>query len=361
MTEKGDYLSLERTRGLRFVMAVLVLMSHVDDRFGYETGEIGPMAVGVFFFLSAYGLMHSMQTKPKYLGSFVQKRVPALLVPWWVCGLVGAVVALVFLSTGAHTIESVVTRLADGIFGPLIWFVLALLTFYVLFYLCFLLVRNKRTAVAVLSVAVCVASVLMDLRFDNHVYTLSTSGFVGGLLWAHFRSEIDALLSRYGWASAVLLVCCAVAIPWSFELFGKPAIYPCVPLFVLMTFLLQRSCAAYSAVLLAALVAIAVLFSFSDITYILIPISLCICIIATKMPLTSRLCSLGGVIAYEFFLLNWPAINLVDKVTSVSPFWSTVLTFVVIIPMSIAAWYVSRKILDTYNNAYDRVCSAEGA
>ena len=87
-SKKGEffenYLSVETTRAIKGICAVLILLSHLCTYLAdYFTSLflfkfIGAMAVGGFFFVSGYGLQYGIMNKENYLKGFLKKRSTVL-------------------------------------------------------------------------------------------------------------------------------------------------------------------------------------------------------------------------------------------------------------------------------------------
>lgn len=92
-----DALSLRTSKGLLGFCAVGIMLHHMSQTIhfaGEDPGvlmfmvDIGVCFVGVFFFFSGYGLYSSLRDKPDYLKGFLRNRLPAILVPFYICNLV---------------------------------------------------------------------------------------------------------------------------------------------------------------------------------------------------------------------------------------------------------------------------------
>lgn len=99
--------SVEATLELRGVLALGIVMHHISLRvvqaaptiWGISQFEFwGAPIVAVFFFLSGYGLMKSLQVKgTAYLNGFLRKRLTKVALPLFLCSLVYSVVNICIL------------------------------------------------------------------------------------------------------------------------------------------------------------------------------------------------------------------------------------------------------------------------
>lgn len=147
----------ERTLPLRGVLALLIVAHHLAQIAKMrgapwpmtEFSPWGPMVVGMFLFITGYGLMVSYRRKgAAYLRGFIPHRLAKLLPPFLVATLVWRL--LMKLQYGEGMLASFAT-LASGA-GPMpnSWFVFAILLFYVFFYIVARLTPRPRRLIAAL-------------------------------------------------------------------------------------------------------------------------------------------------------------------------------------------------------------------
>ena len=90
--------SVEATLPLRGLLAFGIVLHHISLRVTQQFSDMpvmdqfalwGAPIVAVFFFLSGYGLMKSLQVKgPSYLAGFLKKRLSKVALPFTLCSLV---------------------------------------------------------------------------------------------------------------------------------------------------------------------------------------------------------------------------------------------------------------------------------
>lgn len=131
---------------MRGFLAVCVFLTHLCPHLDEASPWLadfalwGPPSVATFFLLTGYGLAYSVKTKGQgYLQGFFRKRLMKLLWPFLI---------MTFIYQGY--------RLYVGVFSwksllaepsPMSWFIYALLTWYVGFYLCFKNVENYKKSI----------------------------------------------------------------------------------------------------------------------------------------------------------------------------------------------------------------------
>ena len=94
-----DHFGLENTRSLRGIAALGVIVHHISQRdFFQDSGELhsfvnaGFLFVSVFMFISGFGLARSLKNKPDYLKGFLRKRLPVIVVPFYVSIVICSIV-----------------------------------------------------------------------------------------------------------------------------------------------------------------------------------------------------------------------------------------------------------------------------
>lgn len=144
----GAYLSVEKGKSFRVILALAVACHHLAE----ETGDSSPfhifaflgfLPVAYFFFLSGYGLQKSYAVKKNYRASIPRKRIPSVLVPY---------LAVVALYWGMSAVEgepySVMEVLRSFAIGDPIarftWYIVFVLVLYVGFYLVTALYRGNQ-------------------------------------------------------------------------------------------------------------------------------------------------------------------------------------------------------------------------
>ena len=106
---QSDPLGLTQSKAILGFFAVLIVLHHLVQTIGPENAGIfiflenfGICLVSVFFFFSGYGLIRSLKQKPDYLQSFLKKRLPGVVIPFYVCIFIFYIVGLL---TGKHRLS----------------------------------------------------------------------------------------------------------------------------------------------------------------------------------------------------------------------------------------------------------------
>lgn len=225
------FLDLEQTKMIQAAACVGIVLHHITQQVtSYGVYVKGPITVfnyigflftALFFFFSGYGLIISLKTKQDYLHSFLYRRLPAVLVPFWIINALG-----VLLQTFGYGIHTTPSQVLCDIFGITLinsngWFIVEIVVFYLFFYVFFRLIRNRDIALVLLCLAVLAVMVYSSRLghdpvgdqahwFRGEWWYNSTITFLFGLLFARFQEKMTRLFQKT-WmillpASAILTV-----------------------------------------------------------------------------------------------------------------------------------------------------------
>lgn len=222
-----DTLSLRSSKGLLGFCAVGIMLHHMSQTIyfaGEEPGvlmfmvDIGVCFVGMFFFFSGYGLYSSLRDKPDYLKGFLRNRLPAILIPFYLCNFV------FILGSGLAGYQFKKGELLPYLTGVILmndqmWYIVEIFILYLLFFLVFRLIKNQNAA-CILYGALLMGLIAWSLRL-GHDNTTPTQGlwFHGewwynttlmiwvGILFARWERQIlGAIRKFYGIMLAVFVV-----------------------------------------------------------------------------------------------------------------------------------------------------------
>lgn len=179
-------LSLHSSKGLLGFCAVGIMLHHMSQTIYFAKEDpgillfmvdIGVCFVGMFFFFSGYGLYSSLRDKPDYLKGFLRRRLPTVLVPFYMCNFVFILGSYLF---GYKFKEGELVPYLTGaiLMNSQMWYIVEILILYLLFYLVFRLIRNRNAACAVYFILTLIL-IGFSLRL-GHDTTTPTQG-----LWFH--------------------------------------------------------------------------------------------------------------------------------------------------------------------------------
>ncbi len=201
-----DALSLPVSKGILGFCAVGIMLHHMSQTIyfaGEDAGilmfmvDIGVCFVGVFFFFSGYGLYSSLRDKPDYLHGFLLKRLPVIVIPFYMCNFVfiaGAALGGYSFQKG----ELLPYLTGYTLMNTQMWYIVEIFFLYLLFYLVFKLIKKKGAACLVYGIALCALTVgSLLLGHDNK--TVSGGAWFYGEWWynATMLLWIGMLFARY--------------------------------------------------------------------------------------------------------------------------------------------------------------------
>lgn len=179
-------LSLHSSKGLLGFCAVGIMLHHMSQTIYFAKEDpgillfmvdIGVCFVGMFFFFSGYGLYSSLRDKPDYLKGFLRRRLPTVLVPFYMCNFVFILGSYLF---GYKFKEGELIPYLTGaiLMNSQMWYIVEILVLYLLFYLVFRLISNRNAACGVYFILTLIL-IGFSLRL-GHDTTTPTQG-----LWFH--------------------------------------------------------------------------------------------------------------------------------------------------------------------------------
>ncbi len=173
-------LRVENVIPLRGILALEIVLGHayghVKDNLLYFNNRIGVWVVGIFFFLSGYGLMLSLHRKENYLKGFIAKRIGRIFIPFFIVFLVNFV-----LGFSSNLFKAL---LAD-------WFVTEVMVIYLLWYLLYNYLPEKY-AFLILFVSVLLLNIFGCYYDIGSRWYGSTACFLFGILYEKKEEKIIA-------------------------------------------------------------------------------------------------------------------------------------------------------------------------
>lgn len=185
-----DALSLPVSKGLLGFCALGIMLHHMSQTIyfaGEDTGillfmvDVGVCFVGVFFFFSGYGLYISLRNKPDYLKGFLKRRLPTVIVPFYMCNFVFIAVSAI---SGYQFEEGELLPYLTGwtLMNTQMWYIVEIFFLYVLFYLTFKLVKKDGAACLIYGLFV-VAMTAVSLFLGHDHKTVSGGAWFHGEWW----------------------------------------------------------------------------------------------------------------------------------------------------------------------------------
>lgn len=188
------------TSKLQVILAFLIVLAHLSQSLHVSYlrpfTSCGGFSVGLFFFISGYGLMQSLLSKENYLHGFLKKRYLKVLLPFFLATIL--YLGILFIN-GANIRGVSVRDMAWNLFVlPYSWFVKQIIFLYFIFWVVFKLTRHKLVYGCIV-VSVLIVSYTLWLYSQNATAMtyLSTNCFSLGLWIALNDKQLGNLLKKF--------------------------------------------------------------------------------------------------------------------------------------------------------------------
>lgn len=186
---------------LKGILALLIVLHHSSQplcnngvKFFFDFWYWGPAIVGMFFFLTGYGLTRSVMTKDGYMKTFFKKRFLKLLPPY----IIAIVIYQCYLACAGRFDWTVLTdNFLKGI-PPLTnsWYIIAIIFFYLLFYAVFRTIRSVKISVAVMWLLSFLYMFAISKIGWGNWWWKSTLAFNIGMTYVLFEAKIKEKIAR---------------------------------------------------------------------------------------------------------------------------------------------------------------------
>ena len=182
--KKGEYsedlFSLDTSKNLQVIAAFGVLLHHLVQhvtRYGdINKGPItifnsfGILFTSIFFFSSGYGLVTSYLSKENYLKDFFLKRYTKLLVPFAITNVI-YLMPLGLAEGRIHTwVDTLMALFGIALMNTNAWFIVEILIFYLVFFLSFKFIKNKRNSIIAITIFTFVLVTVSLFLGHDHTY-----------------------------------------------------------------------------------------------------------------------------------------------------------------------------------------------
>lgn len=210
-----EFMSAGQAKNMQGLLAVCIFLHHAaqktcapwHDPLYTEHGldiflNMGYLFVAIFFFISGFGLYKSYETKENYLKGFVVRRI----LP--VC-LTAAVVGWIFIPVRMAMGEkldpfrTIVYIIGLKLANPNGWYPITICLFYLMFYLCFRLFKNKNRAIAAIAVFIFIYTLIgtivphNDWWLQGEWWYNSVHLFWIGMIFAKNEKKVTDHLKRH--------------------------------------------------------------------------------------------------------------------------------------------------------------------
>ncbi|MBE5827450.1 MAG: acyltransferase [Butyrivibrio sp.] len=170
--------------------------------------DVGYLLTAVYFFYSGYGLLTSFYSKEGYLDTFLIKRLPTILLPFWLINIIN-----ILINRFVYGQKEGIIEILKDVFGLQLvngngWFIIEIAVIYLMFYVIFRLVKNSDAAIILLGIAVLAiipyayslghdSEGVKSTWFHGEWWFISTTVFVLGIVYARFKKNFDGFIKKY--------------------------------------------------------------------------------------------------------------------------------------------------------------------
>lgn len=203
-----DFMSLDSSKAILGICSVLIVLHHVSQGLAAQAGalhcleNIGVGFVGIFFLFSGYGLFKSKMNKENYLKGFLKKRMPTILIPFYVMTLIFFGYSLI-MGAKYEGKELFYSLTGWTLLNSHAWYIVEIALFYLVFFLLFRFIKKDGIALAIMTVfvaGVTVGSLLLghgEYWFQGEWWFNTSLVFVLGMLFAKFEKPLVAFLKKF--------------------------------------------------------------------------------------------------------------------------------------------------------------------
>ena len=182
-------LSKNQTIILKGIMAICIVLHHLIVHYNSSFyflkpfKYIGFICVGLFFFISGYGLTVSMYTKKDYFKKF-ENRLNKVIIPFIIAIIIYTLYNIIlFYNTGYKCDQNIFFIVQNC------WYVYEIIMLYILFFILYKNVNFKKATI-ILSIILLFTLIIMYRNNISNTWYKSTSAFIAGIIIAKYKKNI---------------------------------------------------------------------------------------------------------------------------------------------------------------------------
>ena len=319
------FLDRKSSNVIKGFFILLIVFTHILNAFPYDgfmstplawfRSILGQLCVSMFFFLSGYGILYSVEEKGDiYSKSIFTNRFLRILF-YTIIALIPFFIYSACLGTNHSVYDYFLSIIGLSSFGNSSWFLFAILVCYFLCSVVYLFnYNNKYIPVIIISCGVIAYIFIMYFLGEPHYKWDTIVCFVYGMIIAIFKEKVNKFLSKKWPLFIFLVVSIAVVIVLQCVVILKPEYLPVI---FEMWFVNAFFCLFF------------------------------VCL--TKIfVLTSRILSYLGKASYSIFIMHMFVINSFVDLGSISNEWFNYLVLFIASPLVGIPIYYVYKIMDKY-------------
>ena len=185
----------EETQKLKGIFAILIILHHcIQFTNLYYPFSLGHLFVGIFFFLSGYGLQVSYDLKNDYLKGFFRKRVAKVYVEFIY------VTAIYIIFRSIMGIRYSVTNIFKSLYGGFTivnfsWYIMVIIVFYSFFYISHKIAK-KNSNMTLLLFIISYIGICYIAKLELWWY-ISVGAFWVGCIWKKILIFMNCLVFKH--------------------------------------------------------------------------------------------------------------------------------------------------------------------
>lgn len=135
--------SLDKLNSLRGIFAIEIVIGHAvrhANSYLMPFGKFMMIAVGYFFFISAFGMVTSLQTKDSYLNGFCRRKIGYLFLSTIIAFIINFTLDMLFPANAGYLCN--IHTLPFTYFTKTNWYMFELILFYGIFFIAYKYIKH---------------------------------------------------------------------------------------------------------------------------------------------------------------------------------------------------------------------------
>lgn len=213
-----NFLDLDISKGLQGFAAVAIMLHHLTQtvtQYGQINkgiigfmNDCGVLLTGLFFFFSGYGLYTSFMAKEDYLKGFLRKRLPAVLIPFYMTNTVFIIISLI-MGYKMKAEEAFLYISGLVLLNSQMWYIVEIVVLYLAFFVIFRFIKKQKWAFIMMAVFMLALTTISLLLGHDYKYASGGAWFKGewwynstwlffvGMLIARFKTNVVAFAKKF--------------------------------------------------------------------------------------------------------------------------------------------------------------------
>jgi membrane-bound acyltransferase YfiQ involved in biofilm formation len=193
-----EFISRNETNSLKGISIIIICLYHYLvnlDKPGllFILANVGYLGVVIFMFLSGYGIAKSYKTKGFY--KFISKRIEKVYLPFLAVNIFTIVLYFLFAKERFSVIDLIKYIIGIKLIDDVLWYVIAILIFYFIFYVTYKYFSLKTATILLLAFSIVYPIICFLFGIGMRWYTTSFSFFIGVSI-ALYKEIYDNLFQK---------------------------------------------------------------------------------------------------------------------------------------------------------------------